>query len=180
MFWAWINSTGRNFVQPPVPGESNYLSDYRRDGERKTAPRRARSGPRSQSLPEGETVDSRALADAAIEDNSRAVDAQEVYRSKIPFPMNHHFYSTPILSEALRLEVWKRVQVEGQSVRQVSADLNIDMRRVGAVVRLVEVEKRMRAEVCSPKVFSPSFHDAYTISLSDFQPWCLKLQITTL
>jgi hypothetical protein len=34
-------------------------------------------------------------------------------------------------------------------VRQVSIEMGVDMRRVAAVVRLVEVEKRMIAEVCS-------------------------------
>lgn len=71
----------------------------------------------------------------------------ESMKAKRVFPLNPNFMSQSILSEALRLEVWKRVQVDKQSVRQVSADMQIDMRRVGAVVRLVEIEKRMRAEV---------------------------------
>lgn len=64
-----------------------------------------------------------------------------------PFPLNPHYISQSILSESLRQEIWKRVKVDGKSVRQVSVELGIEMRRAGAVVRLVEVERRMRAEV---------------------------------
>lgn len=64
-----------------------------------------------------------------------------------PFPLNKHFVSESILSEPLREEVWRRVQIEKKSVRTVSVELGIEMRRVGAVVRLVELEKQMRKEV---------------------------------
>lgn len=113
--------------------------------ERKTRPKASPGNRRRDG--EGETADSQALANAAVEDAPREPVREPSHQ--YPFPMNRSFKSEAILSEALRLEVWKRVQVEGQSVRQVSAELNIDMRRVGAVVRLVEVEKKMRAEVCS-------------------------------
>ena len=39
--------------------------------------------------------------------------------------------------------------VEKRSVREVSVKMGVDMRRIGAVVRLVELEKRWKAEVCS-------------------------------
>jgi hypothetical protein len=153
MFWAWINTFGKNFVQPQDGFDSNYLTAYKPNGERRDANSkggRARGSPRAAAKDGEDTADARALEDAAIEDTSRT-GAQESPR--FPFPMNRNFSSETILSEALRLEVWKRVQVEKQSVRQVSADLNIDMRRIGAVVRLVEVEKRMRAEVRPPTHF---------------------------
>ena len=68
-----------------------------------------------------------------------------------PFPLNNNFISESILSEALRQEIWRRVQVEGKSVRTVSVELGVEMRRVGAVVRLVELERRMKEEVSSRK-----------------------------
>lgn len=88
-----------------------------------------------------------------------------------PFPLNPHFVSESILSEPLREEVWRRVIIEKKSVRTVSVELGIEMRRVGAVVRLVELEKRMREEVSSILfTHSISSHDEYhkSISLSDF------------
>ena len=66
----------------------------------------------------------------------------------MPFPLNRHFRSQPVLSEELKEEIYKRVMVEGQDVRTVSASLSVEMRRVGAVVRLKAVEKQWESEVC--------------------------------
>ena len=96
----------------------------------------------------GQSADSQALAEAAQDDSkSRLSQGKESKRELMPFPLNPHFVSQSVLSEGLRLEIWKRVHVDKKSVRQVSVELGIEMRRVGAVVRLVEVEKKMKAEV---------------------------------
>lgn len=63
-----------------------------------------------------------------------------------PFPLNPNFVSEPILSEELRNEIHRRVVDKKQSVRAVSVDLGVDMRRVAAVVRLVELEKRWKQQ----------------------------------
>ena len=65
-----------------------------------------------------------------------------------PFPLNPNFDSEPILSEELRNEIHRRVVDKKQSVRAVSVDLGVDMRRVAAVVRLVVLEKRWKQQVC--------------------------------
>lgn len=64
-----------------------------------------------------------------------------------PFPNNQNFFSESILSEELRNEIYVRVVEKKQSVRTVSVQLGIDMKRIAAVVRLVELEKRQRAQV---------------------------------
>ena len=74
-------------------------------------------------------------------------DTKESREDLRPFPLNQHFISESILSEPLRQEIWRRVQVEKKSVRTVSVEMGVEMRRVGAVVRLVELEKRRREEV---------------------------------
>ncbi|KAJ5417077.1 uncharacterized protein N7487_000627 [Penicillium crustosum] len=63
-----------------------------------------------------------------------------------PFPNNQNFFSEPILSEELRNEVYNRVVEQKKSARVVSVELGIDMKRIAAVVRLVELEKRQRAQ----------------------------------
>ncbi|KAL4933115.1 mitochondrial 37S ribosomal protein mS45 [Aspergillus undulatus] len=63
-----------------------------------------------------------------------------------PFPLNAAFVSEPILSEELRNEIHKRVMVGKKSIRAVSAEMGVDMRRVAAVCRLVEIEQRMRQQ----------------------------------
>ena len=64
-----------------------------------------------------------------------------------PFPLNAYFRAQPVLSEEFREKVYERVVLEGQSVRAVSAAMGVSMERVGAVVRLVEVEKGWVKEV---------------------------------
>lgn len=64
-----------------------------------------------------------------------------------PFPNNQNFVSESILSEELRNEVYKRVVTQKKSVRVVSVELGIDMKRIAAVVRLVELETRQRKQV---------------------------------
>ncbi|CAI7603590.1 unnamed protein product [Penicillium glandicola] len=63
-----------------------------------------------------------------------------------PFPNNQSFFSEAVLSEELRNEVYNRVVEQKKSVRVVSVELGIDMKRIAAVVRLVELEKRQRAQ----------------------------------
>ena len=66
----------------------------------------------------------------------------------MPFPMNRQFRSQPVLSEELREEIYKRVMMEGQDVRTVSATLNIEIRRVAAVIRLKALEGEWVKQVC--------------------------------
>ncbi len=66
----------------------------------------------------------------------------------MPFPMNSRFRSHPILSEELRDEIYNRITEEKKSVRDVSAALGVEMRRVAAVVRLKAIEKQWEKGVC--------------------------------
>jgi hypothetical protein len=64
-----------------------------------------------------------------------------------PFPLNPNFVSQPVLSEEAREAVWRAIMVEGQPIKAVSARYGIDIRRVAAVVRLMEIEKAWDKEV---------------------------------
>jgi len=64
-----------------------------------------------------------------------------------PFPNNPSFVSESILSEELRNEIYARVVEQKNSVRAVSVQFGVDMKRITAVVRLVELERRQRAQV---------------------------------
>ncbi|GKT48813.1 37S ribosomal protein S35, mitochondrial [Colletotrichum spaethianum] len=63
-----------------------------------------------------------------------------------PFPMNPFFKSQPVLSEDMREEIFARVKDKKESLKLVSAELGVDVRRVAAVVRMKEVEKQWVAE----------------------------------
>ncbi|KAL2813244.1 eukaryotic mitochondrial regulator protein-domain-containing protein [Aspergillus granulosus] len=73
-------------------------------------------------------------------------DGERVPGPSRPFPLNFSFKSEAILSEELRNDIYERVVVQKQSVRAVSVKMGVDMRRVAAVCRLVELEKRWREQ----------------------------------
>jgi hypothetical protein len=110
--FRWLNTQGAYYLDP-VPDSPNYLNLRRKAGE-------------ARKKADDE--------DAALPTNFRG-------QTKIPFPGNPFFISEPVLNEETRENIWTRVMQDGQSVREVSASLGIEMRRVGAVVRLMEVEK---------------------------------------
>jgi len=64
-----------------------------------------------------------------------------------PFPLNKHFVSEPVLSEDFRNEIYHRLTKGNDTIRQVSADLQVSIERVAAVYRLKEVEKRWAEKV---------------------------------
>lgn len=75
-----------------------------------------------------------------------------------PFPLNPHFRSEPVLSQRMRELIWQKVMDNGEAMKSVSQELQVDVRRIGAVVRLMEVEKRMRDNVSfAPFVLAGSF-----------------------
>lgn len=72
-----------------------------------------------------------------------------------PFPNNPSFHSEPVLSEEARELIWKSVMEKGMPLKAVSAQFQVDMRRVAAVVRMKEIEKKWEKEVSH--VISPSW-----------------------
>jgi hypothetical protein len=131
---------------PILPNSTNYLSAYDSRGNLLRAPE---GSEKPKTAPNPDNPDDAALDAAAAEVKEKKLE-KEIKEDLRPFPLNQHFVSESVLSEPLRQEIWKRVKVDGMSVRTVSVELGVEMRRVGAVVRLVEVERRMRADVSLP------------------------------
>lgn len=67
--------------------------------------------------------------------------------SNTPFPGNTTFTSEPVLSEEAREMIWVSVMRKGMPLKAVSAQFHVDMRRVAAVVRMKEIEKKWVEEV---------------------------------
>ena len=80
---------------------------------------------------------------------------KETAEDLMPFPLNRSFQSQSVLSEELKDAIWKRVMEDGKSVRDVSAALGVEMRRVGAVVRLKAVEKEWEKQVGNSIYYAP-------------------------
>ncbi|KAL2135023.1 hypothetical protein VTI74DRAFT_10060 [Chaetomium olivicolor] len=64
----------------------------------------------------------------------------------MPFPNNPFFKSERVLSDEARERIWHAVMRDGIPLKAVSAQFNVDMRRVAAVVRMKEVEKKWMSE----------------------------------
>lgn len=64
-----------------------------------------------------------------------------------PFPSNPLFRSQPVLSEVMKNIIYKKVMTEGQAMKSVSQEMGVDVRRIAAVIRLKQVEKRWEKEV---------------------------------
>ncbi|ORY67445.1 eukaryotic mitochondrial regulator protein-domain-containing protein [Pseudomassariella vexata] len=60
---------------------------------------------------------------------------------KRPFPLNPEFKSEAVLDDKAREMIWEEVMRKGKTIKQVSAELGVDITRVAAIVRLKEVEK---------------------------------------
>jgi len=79
-----------------------------------------------------------------------------------PFPQNQYFRSQPVLSEDLREAIYRRVKKDGATVSLASVEFGVSNERVGAVVRLKQMEKEWIAQV---RVTFPPFahqrHDEF-------------------
>ncbi|KZM23481.1 uncharacterized protein EKO05_0000256 [Ascochyta rabiei] len=84
-------------------------------------------------------------ADAAgKQDNSRL--PPETAEDLRPFPLNQYFRSQPVLSEDLREAIYQRVKRDGATVSLASVEFGVSNERVGAVVRLKQMEKEWVAQ----------------------------------
>ena len=118
----WMTTHGKNF-RDPLPGSTNYLGAYNINGEL-----------------------IRAMYDRGDSSNGTSTKGnkplpREQDSDLMPFPQNRSFRSERVVNEAMREDIWKKVMKDGQSVKTVSAQLGVEMSRVGAIVRLKEIEK---------------------------------------
>lgn len=167
--FRWLNGPGRVF-KDPLPGSTNYLNAYDAGGNLIRA--ESKDSPNSQRSVSDKKDEVAEDAEAAaggrkplaekLREERRAARSQDVglppetAEDLIPFPLNPLFRSHRVLSEELKDEIYKRVMDEKRSIRDVSAALGVEMRRVGAVVRLKAVEKRWEHEVYTPISKSPA------------------------
>ena len=136
----------------PLSGSTNYLFAYNAQGQLKRvaeAEAARKKGNEKEGKDSGETTPSR-------DKNGEADEKElppETNRDLRVFPANPNFVSQPVLGEELREAIWERIMKEGQTVREVSARMRVEMSRVGAVVRLKEIEKEWQRIVCFILIF---------------------------
>ncbi|KAF2464327.1 uncharacterized protein BDR25DRAFT_307312 [Lindgomyces ingoldianus] len=170
-FYEWLNGPG-SLLKEPIPGSTNYLGAYDKYGNLVRArPGWTRKRPGDKKA-EGEkndvaTIESEEQTPAGQEiidelemsvrrDEEKKNDARaaeqddklppETAEDLRPFPQNKHFRSQPVLSEELREAIYQRVARDGMSVSLVSVEFGVSNERVGAVVRLKQMEKEWIAQ----------------------------------
>lgn len=153
--FRWLNGPGAAF-RDPLPGSTNYLNAYdpqgnliRARGSRAPGRDPGRNGSENETKEQNENGLEPATGRIGFEQNiagGRPIPKEQA-DDLIPFPMNRQFRSQPVLSEELRDEIYRRITKESKSVRRVSAELGVEMNRVGAVFRLKTIEHQWRQEV---------------------------------
>lgn len=141
--FRWLDGPGKQ-LKYARPGTTNYLGAYDKTGRFLRAPGRSRE--RGEEDEEGleDAQDQEGDSKPRQPDTGKKVKsdlAPETQEDLRPFPLNRFFRSEPVLSEELRHEIFRRVMEKNQSVREVSIALNVEMARVGAVVRLMTIEQ---------------------------------------
>lgn len=137
--FRWLQGPGAAF-KDPLPGSTNYLNAYDDSGRLYRVLENARPRTADETSP---TVPRDDDAENPREKNIAGGNElpRETKQDLIPFPLNRNFSSQAVLSEELREEIWARVVLGRRSVKLVSAELGVEMNRIGAVVRLKMVEK---------------------------------------
>lgn len=130
--FRWLNTVGTNF-EKPASGSTNYLSAYTAEGKLR------------RTTDDSETKDKEKSSGSSGEKKEgKKGPPPETGRDLRPFPLNRSFRSQPVLGEQMREKIWESVMLDGWSVRQTSAQLGVEMSRVGAVLRLKEIEKEWK------------------------------------
>ena len=149
--FRWLNGVGSVF-RDPLPGSTNYLNAYDAGGNlirlrngRNNEDDNADEGGKGGKRGDEEGSSTIPGEEGAKEDSKNYINGKAIPRETaddlMPFPLNKEFRSQPVLSEALKDEIFRRVTEQGKSVKVVSAEMGVDMSRVGAVVRLKSVEQ---------------------------------------
>lgn len=170
--WEWLKGPGQVF-RDPLPGSTNYLSAYDKQGNLLRARRnqgRDRDRREPDELDESEDVIVQRELDQGLDDTQMEINAgdratrraekeereerggvpRERQSDLRPYPLNQSFRSQPVLSEGLREQLYIQVAVFKHDLASVAATFGVDMRRVAAVVRLKTIEKQWEADVSAP------------------------------
>ncbi|KAF2631686.1 hypothetical protein BU25DRAFT_407328 [Macroventuria anomochaeta] len=173
-FYEWLNGPGKQ-LKEPLPDSTNYLGAYDRygnlvragpgyqrgaakpqaEGESKLTEttNKAAAPTEEAKTPEGqESLDE--LESAARKEEVEKKDAEqddsklppETAEDLRPFPLNQYFRSQSVLSEDLREAIYQRVKRDGATVSLASVEFGVSNERVGAVVRLKQMEKEWIAQ----------------------------------
>ncbi|KAI0999654.1 hypothetical protein K3495_g8542 [Podosphaera aphanis] len=147
--FQWLSRIGQKFKEP-MDDTPNYLGAYSPDGSLRRVVERVmthrRQTERLRELIKKKPEKSEELLRELEEREKKFADERNTppeltRRDMMPFPANKDFVSEPVLGPWLQNQIWEDVMLHGMTVREVSAQRGVEMSRVAAVVRLLEVER---------------------------------------
>ncbi|KAH7065692.1 eukaryotic mitochondrial regulator protein-domain-containing protein [Paraphoma chrysanthemicola] len=130
-------------VQPPMKAE-DVKTDVEAEAE-KASEGQEDLDALEKAIREGEAEDKEAKKSSKEEDDDAKLPP-ETAEDLRPFPLNQYFRSQPVLSEGLREAIYQRVKRDGATVSLASVEFGVSNERVGAVVRLKQMEKEWIAQ----------------------------------
>lgn len=168
-FYEWLNGPGRG-LKEPIPNATNYLGAYDKYGNLvRAGPGFGKEGAAKADTPDLESQAEESTEETTSEAQEKPDDAEpekaetepfgkageegdstklqpETEEDLRPFPLNKYFRSQPVLSEDLREAIYQRVKKDGATVSLASVEFGVSNERVGAVVRLKQMEKEWIAQ----------------------------------
>ncbi|KAH8712006.1 eukaryotic mitochondrial regulator protein-domain-containing protein [Phaeosphaeriaceae sp. PMI808] len=175
-FYEWMNGPGRQLKEPlegstnylgaydrygnlvrAGPGWQRNSTKKARDEEQpEKKAEEVKTGADAEQAPQGQE-DLDELEAAVREGEAQEKEAKqkdkddetlppETAEDLRPFPLNPYFRSQPVLSEDLREAIYQRVKRDGATVSLASVEFGVSNERVGAVVRLKQMEKEWIAQ----------------------------------
>ncbi|KAF2677475.1 hypothetical protein K458DRAFT_319668 [Lentithecium fluviatile CBS 122367] len=171
-FYEWMNGPGR-MLKDPLPHSTNYLGAYDKFGNliRGTfQPKDAKDAtPKAEAAEGVEGVEAKPDTSSEGQESADDLDAAvsrsereemqkkedgteegrlvpETLEDLRPFPLNRYFRSQPVLSEELREAIYQFVKRDGHSLQLASTTFGVSNERIGAVVRLKQMEKEWIAK----------------------------------
>ncbi|KAF1951302.1 hypothetical protein CC80DRAFT_496127 [Byssothecium circinans] len=173
-FYEWLNGPGRA-LKEPIPNSTNYLGAYDKYGnlvraspgwqarqkevekQNQGETEAAEEGEELAAPLKGQEADEPDMAARRLEEEAKAAKKKDEEDDRLPpetvedlrpFPLNKYFRSQAVLSEELREAIYQYMTdpVQPRSVPGASSHFGVSNERVGAVLRLKQMEKEWIAQ----------------------------------
>ncbi|POS87240.1 hypothetical protein EPUL_001455 [Erysiphe pulchra] len=173
--FKWLNRVGKN-LQEPINDSTNYLSAYSVSGNLRRVEERTVEHLRKVEeirtlIKENPDIKEEKQNELSRLEEQYLMESRKIpaptRRDMMPFPANKDFVSEPVLGPWLQNEIWADVTVRGMTVKEVSSLRGVEMSRVAAVVRLLEVEKAWKEQ-------GKEMADKYAETLVEMLPYTGK------
>jgi hypothetical protein len=146
----WLESSGEQYRRP-TPGRPNYLrpedgGGHQLDAQSDAAAAREDSG-RSSMLGDMEAQVGDEVAQSVTRRMQQAVKPSKLPPNPRPYGLNLYYRSERVLSEELKEAIYLQWAEHSASLKDISQRYFVCVERVGAVIRMKQIERNWLKEV---------------------------------